>query len=201
MRYNSIIMDTFMRKLPTKYSWHVLVAIILVVQLICIGYLGWSVHNLNYRQQLMALNTYSQFNSQARTHAVTVDDGASVALTALHIKLPRNKLTKDLVYEIRQTYTEAGGYTDDFDIAPGNVPLTATSPNNQISCAAPVRIKFETKATPYNPHESTVASVRLADGRTLHAYAFTHPDCTPVFSNYSVSPTELGEVFKAAQSY
>ncbi len=192
-------MNKFFCKLPTKYIWQSLLVVILVVLVFCVGYLAWRVDDLSTRLNQIAGQQVSLASDQ--NHVRWSEDGKWVVFDKLAFRIPRSYTNKDMTYTARDTYTDAVGYTQDVDISVAGLPVHLATADGRISCASPVRLKFESTSNPYNPHEKNVASIKLADGRTLQVYAFTHPGCHDGYNKLSVDPVALGKSFAGAESY
>lgn len=193
-----------MQLFRTQRFWLGVLIFVLLTQSVSILILG-------LRQRSLSHSTDAQFKSitsvaeQAVNASSYIPIRASIAGNAVYIpelrlKLPLNDTTLAFEYSLRadskdktQAFTEADITTRDLVSA---APVDAT-----ISCSNPVRIKYETSSNPYNPHETNVVSVKLANGKTLQVYAFHHTDCSTAFNLAHIDSDALGKVFKQAVSY
>jgi len=122
-----------------------------------------------------------------------------VYLPDIHLKLPLNESTLGLVYGKRTTESN-GKSMDVVDVTTLTDATTEPFPNQRLACV-PVRLAFEDKANPYNPHEIAQLAVKLGDGRTLQIYKFQDDSCNGRWQITQTDPAKIAEAFQSAKSY
>ncbi|HEX8226338.1 MAG TPA: hypothetical protein VF572_00555 [Candidatus Saccharimonadales bacterium] len=173
--------------------------------LLVLGYISLRNTQDSYQKQLDVMQSNVQAASAAAglTRAVVSVTDDAVYIPELRLKLPLNALTTQFTYSVRTGYV--GSPVGSSDAAEANISTTTLAtyplPPQPIGCSTSVRLKFEAKPNPYNPHETVRASVQLGDGRTLQAYSYQHDTCDKAFSLTGTDSKRQAEVFQQAKSY
>jgi hypothetical protein len=138
-------------------------------------------------------------NNAASMSAVvaSLSDNA-VYMPSIRLKLPLTKDTLQLLYSTRSVGLKGDQQTTDVDTRTDASFSLGTV--QRLACT-PVRLAFEAKPNPHNPHETVRATVALADGRTLHAYSFEDESCNQKYGFTGTDPVRLAALFNSATSY
>jgi hypothetical protein len=187
----------------------VLLVAILVVQSVFIGISFSKIHKLEQakpsvqnqaQQNQFAISMAALSAVGLNQPAVSVTDNA-VYFPDIHLALPLNNDTISLLYSSRQTGNPDKQTMTTYDVSTrGLAALSPIGLQHQLACY-PVRLAFEDKANPFNPHESNNAAVKLADGRTLQIYAHDDSQCAAQWRAANVKPDSLKKIFEQATSY
>ena len=189
----------------TRYNLKSVLLLVLLVQFASLLFLAREIRQVEDKIDQVSQNqmiTGTDKMSATGQSRVTLDPKENaVYLPKLRIKLPLDQRTQTFTYSVREAFDEAAVENGEADISTLAVGSYTEGAKQRISCASPVRVKIEDKSNPYNPHEKNVASTKLADGRTLQAYAHTHPDCEATYKATGVDAMAMGILFQTAESY
>ena len=196
-----------MQRLNQKTIVPALLTVLCVVFIVALGLLWHQEQRLDSRFKVEDRNMLGlqaqldTLNSAASFAHVTpsVSDNA-VYLPDVRLKLPLNDTTLQLLYSPRTMGSAQKATTAVIDVSTTAEASYPQQPLQRLACI-PVRLAFEAKSNPYNPHEKNVGSVTLADGRTLQIYAFHEPSCDLAFHVTNTDTDALGALFKQARSY
>lgn len=191
-------------KSPTKLTWHLVLVLVLVLQTAAIFYLAYSLKQASKFNettdvgQAQSIGTLRNATNQSRVTMSMTE--TSVYIPEMRIKLHLNDNTALMTYSLRN---EPGMKAANNEADISTMALATYQPLTEqaIGCTSAVRVKLEATPNPYNPHEQVVASVKLQDGRTLQAYAFTHKDCLIAFEHSNIDSVEMGKEFLTAEAY
>lgn len=139
-------------------------------------------------------------NASFKLPVVSVSENV-VYIPEMRIKLPLDEQSLSINYSVREVGNAKGITGVTYDVATrdflNNAPYVTTS----VSACVPVRLAFESKPNPYNPHEHPQKAVTLSDGRTLQIYATSDDSCHDAWTAGQTDPLKLAALFQKAGSY
>jgi hypothetical protein len=178
---------------------------ILVLQTVALGLLWRSEHDTSLETRDLLNEQFTQLSqlftatsAASLNHVVVSVSDNAVYFPDLHLKLPLNNTTLNLVYSVRANAPGSNTTVIDVDT---QSDATYTAPMLQTFSCTPLRLAFESKPNPYNPHEKDDESVTLADGRILQVYAYHQSSCDVQYQAEGMNTDALAAQFKAATSY
>jgi hypothetical protein len=194
-----------MKKLIIPPMLAILLVAVLVIQSVFISVSFSKIHKLENAKNPDQRNSFAvsmaALNATGFSQpAVSVSDN-KVYLPDIRLALPLNSDTTSLLYSSRETGNPTEQTTTTYDVTTRS--LASLSPvgfQQQLACY-PIRLAFEDKANPFNPHEKDNAAVKLADGRTLQIYAHDDSKCAAQWQAAKIDPDTLKNAFKQATSY
>jgi len=152
---------------------------------------------LSQDQQNLSATTMTALSAVSMSEPVVSVGDNKVYLPYLRIALPIDSTSLQLLYSARSV----GENSFTYDVTTrGLASLSPIGFQTRLACT-PLRLAFEAKPNPYNPHESNNASVKLADGRTLQIYADSDTTCDAQWRAAGVDPDVMKTTFVQAQSY
>jgi hypothetical protein len=131
--------------------------------------------------------------------AVSVSDN-KVYLPDMKLSLPLTDTAFTLLYSGRQTLSN-GQTATVYDVTTRSLASLSPAGFQQRLACYPLRLAFEAKPNPFNPHEKDNSAVKLADDRTLQIYANDDEACAPQWQAANVKPDALEQAFEQATSY
>lgn len=175
--------------------------IIMLCVLFALAWLHQRRDTNDLRAQLQMVQTQQasdQFASYTQVAAEPTE--SKVYIPELHLALPLNQTTLSLMYSMRTTKTGTTS-SDEADITTHAEAAYPMQQQRVRSCTSVARIKFETKADPYNPEEKPQPAVTLADGRVLQIYSSRLSSCNQEWQANGVPPGAIAAAFQQATSY
>lgn len=199
-----------MKKLLTTKNALLFLGLVAIIQFVLLGVLWRSQTNTNNMNQqefaTMQQNLLPTANAIGYQPVTVSPPDSKIYLPQLSLSIPLTALGTSLLYSADTAYV-TGSYgampTGPLDEAAITTDTTASmvQSQTQFNCSELVRIEFGAKPDPLNPSETSVASVSLANGKTLQVYAEHQKACQSEWAHTDANPTAIAALFKEAQSY
>ena len=198
-----------MPKIVTRSNILMFLAVLILAQFGLLGYQWHSQTNTDnlYKEEIGNLqqSVASASNGLAYRDVTVSPTDKKIYLPQLGISLPLTTLGMTLMYSPDTAYVTGSNKapTGPIDEASISDSATAGAPQSQtqFDCSGLVRIKFESKPNPYNPHEIPSGSVALTNGKTLQIYANHLKNCQQEWSVTQANADMVASLFKQAESY
>ncbi len=190
-----------MKKIISVKGAFVFLGLLVIFQFVLLGIL-WHTQSSTNKSNQQLFDVY-------QNDITAVSNGAGyqpVTISPADKKIYLPQLGMSLVYSADTAYVTGShgaiptGPFDEGSISTNTV-ASAQQSQTQFNCSELVRIKFEAKADPYNPSETPIASVALANGKTLQVYAENQKACQKEWNFAQVNSNAVAALFKDTQSY
>jgi hypothetical protein len=198
-----------MKKLITRDTVTIVLAVLVVAQFILWGWTIQRQDNINSRH-IQTMNTMQQ-NLTAVSNGLSYQQVAvspsdnKIYLPQLGLALPLTTLGTSLLYSPDAAYQTGSNKAPSGPANEATVSIfgtaSATQTQSQFDCSGLVRIKFEATPNPYNPSETPIGGVKMANGKTLQIYANHRSACQKEWSITQANADAVADLFKQAQSY
>jgi hypothetical protein len=157
--------------------------------------------DLTHIGQVALLRTANQSQQATAERAVIDPISSSVYLPEFRVKLPYDSVSKTIAYVMRNDI----GLGDATVHSAPEADLTSIKfvPSDiatKVDCSSFVRLKLEAKPNPYSPHEKAV-TVNLGGGKSLQVYETVNVKECQATWNQLISPSDLANELKKAESY
>lgn len=179
-------------------------AVIIVVQGILL-YAGFTkIHDLEVSQEAatqtqLAVSMAALSTASLSQPVLAVADN-KVYLPEMRIAVPLTVASQSLLYGSREV-GDKGNTATTYDVTVRGLSSLSPVGMQQTLACTPLRVTFEDKVNPFNPHEKPATAVKLSDGRTLQIYRYSNAVCDPQWQASGTDPVMLAQLFEQATSY